>query len=72
MVFDGSQVEVSTFDVYDTTLRDGTQQEGINVSVQDKLAIAALLDELGVGFIEAVGQVPCQRIPNSLSEQTAS
>ncbi|MDR2722158.1 MAG: citramalate synthase, partial [Cellulomonadaceae bacterium] len=36
----------------DTTLRDGTQQEGINVSVADKLAIAALLDELGVGFIE--------------------
>jgi len=40
------------FDVYDTTLRDGTQQEGINVSVADKLAIAELLDELGVDFIE--------------------
>jgi len=52
MVFDGSQVEIASFDVYDTTLRDGTQQEGINVSVADKLAIAALLDELGVGFIE--------------------
>jgi len=38
--------------VYDTTLRDGAQQEGLNLSIADKLAIAALLDELGVGFIE--------------------
>ncbi len=38
--------------VYDTTLRDGAQQEGLNLSVADKLAIAANLDELGVGFIE--------------------
>ncbi len=38
--------------VYDTTLRDGAQQEGLSLSVVDKLAIAALLDELGVGFIE--------------------
>jgi 2-isopropylmalate synthase len=38
--------------VYDTTLRDGAQQEGMNLSVADKLAIAALLDELGVGYIE--------------------
>ncbi|MEI2777520.1 MAG: citramalate synthase [Tetrasphaera sp.] len=38
--------------VYDTTLRDGAQQEGLNLSVMDKLAIAAQLDELGVGFIE--------------------
>ncbi len=38
--------------VYDTTLRDGAQQEGLNLSVADKLAIAAHLDELGVGFIE--------------------
>jgi len=60
MVFDGTKVEVASFDVYDTTLRDGTQQEGINVSVADKLAIAALLDELGVGFIEGgwPGAVP--------------
>jgi 2-isopropylmalate synthase len=38
--------------VYDTTLRDGAQQEGLSLSVADKLAIAVLLDELGVGFIE--------------------
>jgi 2-isopropylmalate synthase len=38
--------------VYDVTLRDGTQQEGLSPSVADKLAVARLLDELGVGFIE--------------------
>ena len=38
--------------VYDTTLRDGAQQEGLNLSVADKLVIARHLDELGVGFIE--------------------
>lgn len=40
------------FHVFDTTLRDGAQREGITYSVADKLAVAALLDELGVGFIE--------------------
>lgn len=40
------------FHVYDTTLRDGAQQEGLNLSVHDKLQIARHLDELGVGFIE--------------------
>jgi 2-isopropylmalate synthase len=50
----------TTFHVYDTTLRDGAQQEGINLSVADKLAIAPLLDQLGVGFIEGgwPGAVP--------------
>ncbi len=40
------------FHVFDTTLRDGSQQEGLNLSVADKLAIAGLLDQLGVGFVE--------------------
>src|ERR671921_2544128 len=40
------------FHVYDTTLRDGAQQEGLNLSVADKLSIARHIDELGVGFIE--------------------
>ena len=40
------------FHVYDTTLRDGAQQEGLSFSVEDKLAVAAHLDTLGVGFIE--------------------
>jgi 2-isopropylmalate synthase len=43
---------MSDLHVYDTTLRDGAQQEGLNLSVSDKLAIAVHLDELGVGFIE--------------------
>jgi 2-isopropylmalate synthase len=38
--------------LYDTTLRDGTQREGISLSVQDKLHITQLLDDLGIHFIE--------------------
>src|SRR5881397_2565332 len=41
-----------TLHVYDTTLRDGSQREGLSLSVEDKLAVAAHLDGLGVGFIE--------------------
>src|SRR5688572_27698119 len=41
-----------TFQVFDTTLRDGAQREGVSYSVGDKLAVARLLDEFGVGFIE--------------------
>ncbi len=40
------------FHLFDTTLRDGAQREGISFSVPDKLAVARLLDEYGVGFIE--------------------
>jgi 2-isopropylmalate synthase len=39
-------------EIYDTTLRDGTQGEGFNLSLQDKLVIAQKLDELGVDYIE--------------------
>jgi 2-isopropylmalate synthase len=38
--------------IYDTTLRDGSQGEGVNFSLQDKLLITKKLDELGVDFIE--------------------
>ena len=38
--------------VYDTTIRDGTQREGISLSCEDKLRIARRLDEFGVAFIE--------------------
>jgi 2-isopropylmalate synthase len=38
--------------LYDTTLRDGTQQEGISLTVDDKLRIARILDTLGVSFVE--------------------
>lgn len=37
---------------YDTTLRDGAQQEGISLSVHDKLQLLPILDELGVTYIE--------------------
>jgi 2-isopropylmalate synthase len=43
-------MEISLFD---TTLRDGTQGEGVSLSVEDKLRIARLLDEFGVRFVEA-------------------
>ncbi|MCX6357041.1 MAG: citramalate synthase, partial [Candidatus Aureabacteria bacterium] len=38
--------------LYDTTLRDGTQAEGINFSSADKLLIARKLDEFGIHYIE--------------------
>lgn len=38
--------------IYDTTLRDGSQGEGVNFSLQDKLLITARLDDLGVDYIE--------------------
>ncbi len=39
-------------EIYDTTLRDGAQQEGISLSVEDKLAITQMLDDFGVDIIE--------------------
>jgi 2-isopropylmalate synthase len=39
-------------EIYDTTLRDGTQGEGFNLSLEDKLMIAQRLDDLGVDYIE--------------------
>ena len=41
-----------TVELYDTTLRDGAQMEGISLSVEDKLRIARRLDDLGVHYIE--------------------
>ena len=38
--------------LYDTTLRDGTQSEEINLTTEDKLRVALKLDELGVAYIE--------------------
>ncbi|NBX43369.1 MAG: hypothetical protein EBR13_07900, partial [Rhodobacteraceae bacterium] len=38
--------------IYDTTLRDGQQTQGVQFSTQDKLRIAAILDDLGVDYIE--------------------
>jgi len=39
-------------EIYDTTLRDGTQSENFNLSVDDKVRITMALDELGIDFIE--------------------
>ncbi|WP_062205783.1 citramalate synthase [Streptomyces sp. NBRC 109706] len=46
------EAPTDAFHVFDTTLRDGAQREGIHLSVADKLTIARHLDEFGVGFIE--------------------
>jgi 2-isopropylmalate synthase len=43
---------VRTIEIYDTTLRDGSQGEGVNFSLEDKLAITRRLDEAGIDFIE--------------------
>jgi 2-isopropylmalate synthase len=44
--------DVVSLDLYDTTLRDGTQQQGVSPTVTDKLRIASVLDSLGVSYIE--------------------
>ena len=51
---------IEAFHLYDTTLRDGSQQEGLTLSVADKLAVARHLDDLGVTYIEGgwPGAVP--------------
>ncbi|MFC9326407.1 citramalate synthase [Kitasatospora sp. NPDC057015] len=49
---EASSAPNDSFHVFDTTLRDGAQREGINLTVADKLTIARYLDEFGVGFIE--------------------
>jgi 2-isopropylmalate synthase len=52
MSADGGVVPAQTIDIFDTTLRDGAQFEGISLSVEDKLRIAEQLDWLGVAFVE--------------------
>ncbi len=42
----------SSVEIYDTTLRDGSQREGLSLTVDDKLRIAEQLDHLGVHYIE--------------------
>src|SRR5216110_54171 len=49
---DGSTREVLHMFLYDTTLRDGTQREGLSLSVDDKVKIARRLDELGIHYLE--------------------
>lgn len=54
-------------EIFDSTLRDGAQGEGISFSVEDKLHIVAALDELGVKYIEAGNLTPTRRIWSFLS-----
>ena len=44
--------EAGSVEIYDTTLRDGSQAEGLSLTVDDKLRVAEQLDHLGVHFIE--------------------
>ena len=48
----GETMSTRRIEIYDTTLRDGTQGEGFNLSLEDKLTIARKLDELGVDYVE--------------------
>ena len=43
---------MKSIQIYDTTLRDGTQGEGVSLSLQDKLQITKRLDEMGVDYVE--------------------
>src|SRR3954447_2664996 len=77
-----SQTDVAlpeAVEIYDTTLRDGTQLEGISVTVDDKLRIAEQLDHLGVHFIEGgwaganpKGNEVFQRAPAQLRLSTST
>jgi 2-isopropylmalate synthase len=49
---EGARATPAAVEIYDTTLRDGTQLEGVSVTVDDKLRIAEQLDWLGVHYIE--------------------
>ena len=57
--------------LYDTTLRDGTQMEGMSLSVEDKLNIATKLDQLG-GSSRAAGRGRTRRTRSSSSERRRS
>ena len=52
--------------IYDSTLQDGAQAEGISFTVNDKLKIVQRLDEFGIDYIEAGNPDPTPRIWSSL------
>ena len=52
--------------IFDTTLRDGAQTQGVDFSIDDKEKISSALDLLGVDYVEEDGQVPIQQIQNFL------
>ena len=49
---DNSQIVNPSLEIYDTTLRDGSQAEDVSFSVEDKVHIAVKLDELGIHYVE--------------------
>ena len=53
-------------EIYDSTLRDDSQGEGISFSVSDKIKIVRALDEFGIDYIEAGNPAPIPRICFSL------
>jgi 2-isopropylmalate synthase len=61
--------EKKTLAIYDTTLRDGNQGVGINLSVSDKVRIAERLSELGVPFIEGGWPNPTNETDNEFFSQ---
>ena len=63
---------MSQIELYDTTLRDGAQYEGISLSVGDKLAIARRLDQLGVHYIEGGWSCQSRSIPRGDRRQRPS
>jgi 2-isopropylmalate synthase len=74
-----NQRDRASIEIYDTTLRDGSQLEGISLTVEDKLRIAEQLDWLGVHYIEAgwPGANPkddelFRRVPNELKLDTST
>ena len=74
-----SDADVRKIEIYDTTLRDGSQLEGISLTVEDKLRIAEQLDWLGVDYIEAgwPGANPkddelFKRVPDELKLETST
>ena len=42
--------------LFDTTLRDGAQTSGVDFTLDDKIKIARLLDDLGVDYVEEIGR----------------
>jgi 2-isopropylmalate synthase len=63
-------MEQTVVKIYDTTLRDGNQAKGLNLSLQDKLTIAGLLDEFGVHYIEGGWPNPTNPLDTEFYERT--